>query len=110
MDSDEQNICTFLKTFPRQFVSAREICRRAGGKKRYRENPYWANQLLLRMTEKGIVEIDAAGHYRLRSAQADKSKEPKRWIAPQIEEMLRKSGKSFDGIIEINEDTQDPGM
>jgi hypothetical protein len=37
----------------------------------------------------------------------DKKKGPKRWIAPHIQELLRKSGKDFEGVIEID-DTDDP--
>ena len=41
MDADQNAICTFLKTWPGQFVSRREICRRAGGKWRFREDENW---------------------------------------------------------------------
>jgi hypothetical protein len=108
MDADEQIICTYLKSFPKEFVSAREICRKAAGKKRYRDNPYWAKQILMRLAERGILESDSAGHYRLRPP--DKKKEPKRWIAPHIQELLRKSGKDFEGVIEIDEDPEAPAM
>jgi hypothetical protein len=105
MEADEQAICSYLKSFPKEFVSAREICRRAGGKKRYRDDPYWAKQILMSLAEKGILESDSAGHYRLRPP--DKKKGPKRWIAPHIQELLRKSGKDFEGVIEFD-DTDDP--
>jgi hypothetical protein len=105
MEADELSICNFLKSFPRQFVSAREISRRAGGKKRFQENPYWAKQTLMRLAEKGILESDNAGHYRLRPPE--KKKEKRRWIAPHIQEMLRQSGKNFEGVIEID-DTDTP--
>src|SRR5882724_10387736 len=46
MDADEQDICNYLKQWHKQFISGREICRRAGGKRRFRDDPYWANQPL----------------------------------------------------------------
>jgi len=99
MDADEQDILNYLGTCPKQFVSSREICRRASGKKRFNDEPYWATQVLLRMVEKGILEMDASGHYRLKPDKRDEEKK-KRWISPEIEKLLRDSGKDFDGIIE----------
>ena len=65
MDADENEIVAYLKQFGRQFVSGREICRRAAGKQRYREEPYWANQPLLRLVERRILETDSGGHFRI---------------------------------------------
>ena len=93
MDADEQDICNFLKAWPRQFISSREICRRAGGKRRFREEPYWANHILVRMAEKGILENDAAGYYRLKAEE--RAAHAKRWISPAIQKMLEESGKNF---------------
>jgi hypothetical protein len=75
-------------------VAAKEICRRAGGKWRYRENEDWALPILLRLVEKGQVEDDSAGHFRL---IAVKTKEEKvKWVSPEIKKILEKSGKPFD--------------
>jgi len=79
MDAEEKEICDFLKSWPDQFVSHREICRRAGGKWRFRENQNWAMPVLSRMVEKGILESDASGHFRLmpekkEEAQRDQGK------------------------------------
>ena len=104
MDADEQDILNYLIAFPRQFVSGREICRRAGGKKRFNDEPYWANQVLLRMVEKGLLEMDSSGHYRLKPDDKREDRK-KRWISPQIQELLKESGKEFDGIIETGENT-----
>ena len=97
------DICNYLKSWPKQFVSSREICRRASGKKRSAEDPYWANQPLMRLVEKGILETDAAGHYRM--VQKTKSDKPKRWVSPQIKKILEESGKKFEEISEP--DSQD---
>jgi len=39
LDADEQDIVNYLKSWPRQFVSGREIGRRAAGKRRYPRRP-----------------------------------------------------------------------
>jgi len=99
MDADEQDICNYLKQWPKQFISGREICRRAGGKWRPRDEPSWANQILLRMVEKRILQTDAAGHFRL--IQTEKKPPEKKWISPQLKKLLEESGKKFEGVIEI---------
>jgi len=105
MDSDEQDICNFLMSWPRQFLSAKEISRRAAGKRRASEDPFWAHRVLPRMVEKGLIESDSSGHYRL--SPPTKKEPKKKWIAPQIQKILEESGKDFDGTIEADE-PEDP--
>src|SRR5438034_9382380 len=95
MDADEQEICNYLKQWPKQFVSRREICRRAAGKHRFREDPYWATQPLLRLVEKAILETDAAGHFRLLRKE---KKQAKKWISPQLKKILEQSGQTFEAL------------
>ena len=105
MDADEQDILNYLKAWPKQYIAAREICRRAGGKRRFREDPFWANQPLLRLVEKNFLENDAAGYYRLKPDE--KQAQQKRWVSPQIKQMLEESGKGFDGAFEVDEAESD---
>src|SRR6266536_647437 len=100
MDADERDICLYLKGFPNQFVSFREISRRAGGKRRYRNEPEWATPIVPRMVEKGLIESDSTGHYRLKIQP--KRERPTRWVSPQIRKILEKSGKTFDGVFEVD--------
>ena len=100
MDQDEKDICNYLKTCSGQFVSAREIARRAGGKWRFREDPHWATPVLVRLAEKEIVESDAAGYYRLKARQKET---PKKWVSPQIKNILEKSGKDFGDILDVDD-------
>ncbi|HWX20430.1 MAG TPA: hypothetical protein VN578_11070 [Candidatus Binatia bacterium] len=79
-----------------------EICRRAAGKKRFHEDPNWAVQVLGRLVEKGVVESDSTGHYRL--LRPEKKKEQKRWVSPQIRKILESSGKKFDESIDVEDD------
>ncbi len=100
MDADEKDICDFLRSWPGQFVSHREICKRAGGKWRYREDQKWALPILTRMVEKGILESDASGHFRLLSEK----KEKKQSISPELQKLL---DAAKDKVTEI-EDTTEP--
>jgi hypothetical protein len=93
MEADEKLIQLYLKSLPGQFVSGREIARRAAGKSRFREEPGWATPILTEMEKKGKLEKDAAGHYRLR-AVTDKKRE-KKWVSPQMKKILEQSGKTF---------------
>ena len=101
MDADERSICTYLKSYSGQFISGREICRRAGGKWRYREDPQWATPVLSRLVEKKLIEEDSTGHYRL-IIKEGKAK-PKKWVSPQIRIILERSGKDFGKTIEIED-------
>jgi hypothetical protein len=105
MDADERDICLYLKGFPEQFVSFGEISRRAGGKRRYRNEPEWASPVLGRMVEKGIIESDSTGHYKLKFRP--KSERNVRWVSPQIRKILEKSGKDFEGVFELDKDDED---
>lgn len=103
MDADEREIYYYLKSWGREFVSAREIARRAGGKHKHRATPDWAQAPLARMVERAILESDSAGHYRLKPV--DRKKENKRhWASPQIARILKDSGKDFSETINIDED------
>jgi hypothetical protein len=105
MDADERDICLYLKGFSGQFVSFAEISRRAAGKRRYRHEPEWATPVLVRLVEKGVIESDSTGHYRLKSRP--KREKPARWVSPEIRKILEKSGKDFEGVFELNEDEED---
>jgi hypothetical protein len=106
MDADEREICLYLKGWPGQFVSVAEITRRAAGKRRGRQEPNWALPVLSRLVEKGILESDSTGHYRFMARP--KKEKKRRWVSPHIQKILEKSGKSFEGVYEIDEDEDLP--
>ena len=109
MDADQNAICQFLNTWPGQFVSRREICRRAGGKWRYREDENWASPVLQRMVEERIVESDDNGHFRLmKQASSDSNNKRRLWLSPAIKRIFKESGRNF-GVLDLDEDadTQD---
>lgn len=104
MDAAENEICQFLKSWPGQFVSGKTICRRAGGKWRFREDENWAVPILRRMLDSSLVEADETGHYRLQEqGPGDKPNRKKIWIAPAIKAILRQSGGNF-GVIDLNQE------
>jgi hypothetical protein len=95
MDVDEREIFLFLKTYGNDFVSLREICRRAGGKKRYHEDHEWARPTLQRMVERFILETNTEGQYRVKPVA--KKKKSDRWVSPDIAKILKESGVEVEG-------------
>lgn len=94
MTADEQEIINYLQTCGAEFVGAAEICRRATIKKRYHKEPDWAKPILLSMKDRGILEADNQGRYRLKIAS--KRHAIKQWIAPDIEKILRDNDLEVD--------------
>jgi len=87
MNFEEQEIHDYLKGFGKQFVSAKEICRRAGGKKKFDKSPHWAIPLLNSMVDHKILEVDSTAHYRILPEDRDAKK--KQWMSPEIERLLK---------------------
>jgi len=96
MDSDERDIYHYLQTWGENFVSVKEICRRAGGKRRFSSEPDWAREPLSRMLERGVVESDVNSRYRLKPEKHDKNH---KWIAPDIAKLLAENGVEADGNV-----------
>jgi hypothetical protein len=90
MDTDERDIFQFLKTWGSDFTNAREVARRAGSKKKFYEDPAWATPILMRMTERGILESDIQGRFRIKPVV--KKKQSKQWVSPDIAKILKESG------------------
>ena len=102
MDGDEREIFYFLKGRGDEFVNAKEIARRAGGKKRFFDDPEWARLILVRMTERGILEADSLGRYRIKPV--GKKGKNKRWVSPDIAKILQESGVEVEGANELGSD------
>jgi hypothetical protein len=105
MDADERDICNYLKSWPGEFVFGRDVARRAAGKHRFREDPEWAEPVLARLVERGILEADATGHYRLRAKKEQST--VKKWVSPHIKKILNESGKDFTDIYKISGEDED---
>jgi hypothetical protein len=98
MDADEREIYHYLKQRSREFIPVREIGRRTGGKRRGRRFPEWARPVLERMAERGILESGGEAGYRLKPITEVEGK-GRRWISPELAEILKASGKAFDGVV-----------
>ena len=90
MDADEREIFDYLKTYGEEWVNAKEVCRRAGGKRRFNEDNSWAKPILQRMKERGILEGDMLGRYRIKPPPRKGRKG--RWVSPDIEKILQEGG------------------
>ena len=85
MNSDtEILILNFVKAFPEAFLAPAEIAKKANPRV-FREDPRWAFAALLKLSNEGLLESDAAGHYRYVDPAA-KRKE----AAEEFKERLRK--------------------
>ena len=93
MDADEREIFQFLKSWGGEFIGAMEVCRRAGGKKRFHDDPKWAKQPLIRMAERNILESDQQGRYRVKPVK----KKHAQWVSPDIAKILQESGVETAG-------------
>jgi hypothetical protein len=60
---EENMIVSFLKAYPRMAFSGIEIAKKAGGRKLFDENPRWAAQLLPKLREADILDVDSDGKY-----------------------------------------------
>ncbi len=95
MDTEERYIFEFLKTWGTDFTNAKEVCRRAASKKKYYDDPDWAKPILMRMAERGILESDVQGRYRIKPVS--KNKAGRQWVAPDIAKILKENGVAVDG-------------
>lgn len=94
MDPDESAIYEYLKPWPGEYVAAQQICRQADGRRRFESDPKWAFVVLARLVDKGVLETDGSGRFRLPSeSKIEKKAKPARWISPQIKKILESRGK-----------------
>lgn len=104
MHPDEQAIVDYCNQWPNSFISGREIALKVGGKERYTEDRFWANHILTGLTNRGILETDSLGHYRIKPKES-KKKHDQPHISPQLLKILKSSGKKFEGVeMETSED------
>ena len=105
MDADELAIYYYLKSRRPKCVPDRDIGRHVGGKRKFRYNTDWAKPVLLRMIERGILETDAEGFYRIKP-MPQKDTQGKRWASPEIAKILKASGKEFDNLITAEDEDE----
>jgi hypothetical protein len=95
MSSDEREIFNYLQTWGGEFINTKEVSRRAGTKKRFHEDPDWARPIMLGMMERGILESDLHGRFRIKAEPRKGHKQ--RWVSPDIEKILNENGVEIEG-------------
>jgi hypothetical protein len=86
MNSDEEIlILNYVKAFPEAFLASAQIAKKAEPT-RFREDPRWALPALLKLSATGLLETDAAGHYRYVDPDAKRAA-----AAEELKERIRKS-------------------
>ena len=108
MDAEEHDVYYYLKSWGDQAISLREIARRAGGKHKFRETPDWALPVIARMVEKGLLECDHGGRYRIK-APPKKDEKIRRWVSPQLAKILKESRRNFSATIDLDVDPEQKG-
>jgi hypothetical protein len=78
-------ILNYVKSFPEAFLAPAEIAKKANPRE-FREDPRWAFAALLKLSNEGLLESDAAGHYRYVDPDAERKK-----AAEELTERLRKN-------------------
>jgi hypothetical protein len=125
LSSDELEILEYLKSWKGKSVSMVEICRCAGGRRKFTETPHWAKGLMSRLVDEKLIEVNERGHYSSIIEAAKDSvdenyfppveakpgsegivgddyfppREPESetqyWVSPAIAAILKSSGKKF---------------
>jgi len=104
MDAVEREIYHYLKSRRPKAVPARDINRHVARRK-FKYDQDWAKAVLTRMMDRGILETDAEGAYRLKPIPPQDMK-GKRWASPQIAEILKASGKEFANLITAEDEDE----
>jgi len=69
MTYEEHAIINFLGANPESYMARREIARKALKRTVFEENPRWADAPLASLVDRGQVEQDDNGHYRIKKSQ-----------------------------------------
>jgi predicted transcriptional regulator of viral defense system len=105
MDANERAVYYYLKARRPKAATSREISRHVGSRRRFRYDPEWIRAVLSRLEERGIVEPDADGAYRIKPMPKQET-QGKRWTSTHIAEILKASGKVFSGVITVEDEDE----
>ena len=87
------DVLAHFKANPKAWLKAKELARHIGGKFRYEQNPEWAKPILKKFASKDLIEVDAAGAYRLKPKVRENK--PRIFVTPEIAAALRRAGKDL---------------
>ena len=74
LSADEQSILQYLKCCGEVGASAREICRKASSKDRWKEDERWAFAPLGSLKDKDLIKTTPAGNFMLPAVDEKKQK------------------------------------
>ena len=95
LGSDENCVLQYLNTWPDEFVSEKQIARRADSKDRFMTEPHWTYNALSQLLMMELIETDGTGKYRMK-VHRNETGGSKKFMAPHLRQILEKSGKNFD--------------
>ncbi len=96
LGADEKLVFQYLKNFAEDHVSEMEITRQADGRERFVQDQRWAHAALVSLLELGWVTTDGFGRYRLLAARARRPDFRKKYLSPQMRDILNHSNKPID--------------
>jgi len=86
MNSDSEIlILNYVKSFPESFLAPAQIAKKAEPSL-FREDPRWALPALLKLSDAGLLESDAAGHYRYVDPEVKRAE-----AAQELKQRIRKN-------------------
>jgi hypothetical protein len=91
LSCDELEILDYLKLWPEKFIPLGEICRRAGGRRKFRDDPSWARSLMSRVVDAGLIKVNERGHYLIMRDEKSAPPAGKRHAAPKPPPPLKRS-------------------
>jgi hypothetical protein len=68
MNADETEVFEFLKRYPHTYVSANEISKNVGDRRKFLNDRVWTRPILRRMEMDGILESNPSGEYRIKGS------------------------------------------
>jgi hypothetical protein len=102
MDAVERDVYLYLTGRGRVGIAAREISRHVGGPRRFRRDPDWIRPVLQRMTEREILERDAADHYCIKAVPKEVTR-GKVWASPGIAKLLEQANREFSRLMTLDD-------
>lgn len=96
---DERQVYLYIRNWAGQFISSREVARRADGKARFEQDRNWVHTPLSNLRDNGYIIANEHGQYKIKKdidpitgalvhPEADAKDKPKKFIAPVLQTML----------------------
>ncbi len=96
LGADENSVLQYLKNYPGNFITEMEIARHADGGSRLLQDKYWVHGALVRLLDLHLVDTDGFGRYLIHSSDALAACARKKFLAPQVRDILEHSDQPLD--------------